>query len=184
MDIFLLVFGSSIFLISFINGFENNSELQVSSVGIGKTQLAEIIINQEEDENNEKPIVNDIALLSKQISRSLHGVLKTSKDLLTRNAVQNIVKKNRKDAQRHHHISIALFNQLKSKELSRNGFPVPRHHASNKIQGKRKNKFSKNRSLKKVIKRKLRRLKANGKLVRFQYSDLMQWLKLRKKTEN
>ena len=183
MHIFLLVFGSSIFLISFINGFENNSELQLSSLGIGKTQLAEMIINQE-DENNQKPIVNNIALLSKQISRSLDGVLKTSKDLLTRNAVQYIVKKNRKDAQKHHHLSIALFNQLKNKELSRNGFPAPRHHASHKIRGKRKNKFTKNRSLKKIIKRKLRRLKISGKLVRFQYSDLMQWLKRRKKTEN
>lgn len=184
MDLFLLVFGSLIFLISFNNGFENNSELQLNRLGIRKTQLAEIIINQEEDENNQKLTLNNIALLSKQISRSLDGVLKTSRDLLTRNAVQNIVKKNRKDAQKHHHMSTALFNQLKNKELSRNGFPVPKHHASHKIQGKRKNKFTKNRSLKKTIKRKLRRLKASGKLVRFQYSDLMKWLKLRKKTEN
>ena len=93
MDLFLLVFGSLIFLISFNNGFENNSELQLNRLGIRKTQLAEIIINQEEDENNQKLTLNNIALLSKQISRSLDGVLKTSRDLLTRNAVQNIVKR-------------------------------------------------------------------------------------------
>lgn len=55
---------------------------------------------------------NDITLLSKKISDILNGVLKTSKCLLTRSAIQKMVTANCEKAKKQFYISTTYFNQL------------------------------------------------------------------------